>query len=164
MTPTTAPAPSCSSLRVPSAPSSTQVWGRPPRPLPRPPLCPDGPVLAGDFRYTSTMQGEPALRGRHIDRLYLDNTYCHPHRPLPSRQHATRQAAHVIRMHPRHQVVIGECRFTLQCPQHPPFSRGSCPLAPSLVCCSWLPLQVCTAWGRRRCWWTWQWNSAPGLW
>ncbi|KAF1539389.1 5' exonuclease Apollo, partial [Eudyptes schlegeli] len=64
-------------------------------------------LYTGDFRYTSTMQGEPALRGRHIDRLYLDNTHCHPHRPLPSRQHATRQAAHVIRMHPRHQVVIG---------------------------------------------------------
>lgn len=57
------------------------------------------------------MQGEPALRGRHIDRLYLDNTHCHPQRPLPSRQHATRQAAHVIRAHPRHQVVIGECRL-----------------------------------------------------
>ncbi|NXO54915.1 DCR1B exonuclease, partial [Aramus guarauna] len=64
-------------------------------------------VLAGDFRYTSSMQGEPALRGRHIDRLYLDNTHCHPHRPLPSRQHATCQAAHIIRTHPRHQVVIG---------------------------------------------------------
>ncbi|NXK13215.1 DCR1B exonuclease, partial [Herpetotheres cachinnans] len=67
-----------------------------------------GTILhTGDFRYTSTMQGEPALRGRHIDRLYLDNTHCHPHRPLPSRQHATRQAAHIIRMHPQHQVVIG---------------------------------------------------------
>ncbi|NXA18160.1 DCR1B exonuclease, partial [Ibidorhyncha struthersii] len=74
---------------------------------PPPPLRPDGPVLAGDFRYASTMRGEPALQGRHIDRLYLDNTHCHPHRPLPSRQHATRQAAHVIRTHPRHQVVIG---------------------------------------------------------
>ncbi|NWQ87135.1 DCR1B exonuclease, partial [Burhinus bistriatus] len=80
-----------------------QATVAPPPPLPRP----DGPVLAGDFRYTSTMRGEPALRGRHIDRLYLDNTHCHPHRPLPSRQHATRQAAHVIRTHPRHQVVIG---------------------------------------------------------
>ncbi|NXI35449.1 DCR1B exonuclease, partial [Galbula dea] len=64
-------------------------------------------LYTGDFRYTSSMQGEPALRGRHIDCLYLDNTHCHPHRPLPSRQHATRQAAHVIRMHPQHQVVIG---------------------------------------------------------
>ncbi|XP_075631704.1 5' exonuclease Apollo [Balearica regulorum gibbericeps] len=64
-------------------------------------------LYTGDFRYTSSMQGEPALRGRHIDRLYLDNTHCHPHRPLPSRQRATRQAAHVIRTHPRHQVVIG---------------------------------------------------------
>ncbi|NXT89413.1 DCR1B exonuclease, partial [Anhinga rufa] len=53
------------------------------------------------------MQSEPVLRGRHIDRLYLDNTHCHPQRPLPSRQRATRQAAHVIRAHPRHQVVIG---------------------------------------------------------
>ncbi|KFQ34731.1 5' exonuclease Apollo, partial [Mesitornis unicolor] len=61
----------------------------------------------GDFRYTSAMQIEPALRGRHIDRLYLDNTHCHPHRPLPSRQHATHLAAHVIRRHPQHQVVIG---------------------------------------------------------
>ncbi|KAM9596009.1 5' exonuclease Apollo [Morphnus guianensis] len=64
-------------------------------------------LYTGDFRYTSTMRGEPALRGRRVDRLYLDNTHCHPHRPLPSRQHATRQAAHVIRAHPRHQVVIG---------------------------------------------------------
>ncbi|NXY89925.1 DCR1B exonuclease, partial [Alcedo cyanopectus] len=67
----------------------------------------DGAVLAGDFRYSSSMQGEPALRGRHIDRLYLDNTHCQPGRSLPSRQHATRQAAHVIRAHPQHRVVIG---------------------------------------------------------
>uniref|UniRef100_A0A8C4TSA8 5' exonuclease Apollo n=1 Tax=Falco tinnunculus TaxID=100819 RepID=A0A8C4TSA8_FALTI len=67
-----------------------------------------GTILhTGDFRYTSTMQSEPALRGRHIDRLYLDNTHCHPHRPLPSRQHAMRQAAHIIRTHPQHRVVIG---------------------------------------------------------
>ncbi|XP_074420139.1 5' exonuclease Apollo [Larus michahellis] len=64
-------------------------------------------LYTGDFRYASAMQGEPALRGRHIDRLYLDNTHCHPHRPLPSRQHATRQAAHLIRAHPQHHVVIG---------------------------------------------------------
>ncbi|NWX48497.1 DCR1B exonuclease, partial [Steatornis caripensis] len=64
-------------------------------------------LYTGDFRYTSAMQGEPALRGRRIDRLYLDNTYCHPHRALPSRQRATRQAAHVIRTHPQHRVVIG---------------------------------------------------------
>ncbi|XP_064328504.1 5' exonuclease Apollo isoform X1 [Phalacrocorax carbo] len=64
-------------------------------------------LYTGDFRYTSAMQSEPALRGRHIDRLYLDNTHCHPQRPLPSRQRATRQAAHVIRTHPRHHVVIG---------------------------------------------------------
>ncbi|NXC72375.1 DCR1B exonuclease, partial [Anhinga anhinga] len=64
-------------------------------------------LYTGDFRYTSAMQSEPVLRGRHIDRLYLDNTHCHPQRPLPSRQRATRQAAHIIRAHPRHQVVIG---------------------------------------------------------
>ncbi|NXS98737.1 DCR1B exonuclease, partial [Jacana jacana] len=64
-------------------------------------------LYTGDFRYASAMQGEPALRGRHIDRLYLDNTHCHPQRPLPSRQHATRQAAHLIRAHPRHHIVIG---------------------------------------------------------
>ncbi|NXE74160.1 DCR1B exonuclease, partial [Cochlearius cochlearius] len=81
--------------------------GRPPRRPPPPPPRPDGPVLVGDFRYSSAMRGEPALSGRHIDRLYLDNTHCHPHRALPSRQRATRQAAHVIRAHPRHQVVIG---------------------------------------------------------
>ncbi|NXC21712.1 DCR1B exonuclease, partial [Corythaeola cristata] len=61
----------------------------------------------GDFRYSSAMQSEPALRGRRIDRLYLDNTHCHPQRALPSRQHATRQAARLIRAHPRHRVVIG---------------------------------------------------------
>ncbi|XP_061869296.1 5' exonuclease Apollo isoform X1 [Colius striatus] len=64
-------------------------------------------LYTGDFRYTSSMQAEPLLQGRHIDRLYLDNTHCHPQRPLPSRQLATRQAAHVIRMHPQHHVVIG---------------------------------------------------------
>ncbi|NWH68904.1 DCR1B exonuclease, partial [Geococcyx californianus] len=67
-----------------------------------------GTILhTGDFRYTRSMQDEPALQGRHIDRLYLDNTYCHPQRVLPSRQDATRQAAHLIRMHPQHHVVIG---------------------------------------------------------
>ncbi|XP_074706679.1 5' exonuclease Apollo isoform X2 [Strix aluco] len=64
-------------------------------------------LYTGDFRYTRAMQGEPALRGRRIDRLYLDNTHCHPQRPLPSRQLATRQAARLIRTHPRHHVVIG---------------------------------------------------------
>ncbi|NXL93009.1 DCR1B exonuclease, partial [Alectura lathami] len=61
----------------------------------------------GDFRYTSSMQGELALRGRRIDRLYLDNTYGHLRRPLPSRSCATRLAAQVIRQHPQHHVVIG---------------------------------------------------------
>ncbi|NXK89897.1 DCR1B exonuclease, partial [Formicarius rufipectus] len=64
-------------------------------------------LYTGDFRYTSSMQGEPLLRGRHIDRLYLDNTHCHPCRVLPSRQLATRQAARLIRAHPHHHVVIG---------------------------------------------------------
>ncbi|XP_053819832.1 5' exonuclease Apollo [Vidua chalybeata] len=64
-------------------------------------------LYTGDFRYTSAMQGEPVLRGRHIDRLYLDNTHCHPQRALPSRALATRQAAHLIRAHPQHHVVIG---------------------------------------------------------
>ncbi|NWS79789.1 DCR1B exonuclease, partial [Toxostoma redivivum] len=64
-------------------------------------------LYTGDFRYTSAMQCEPALRGRHIDRLYLDNTHCHPQRALPSRALATRQAARLIRAHPQHHVVIG---------------------------------------------------------
>ncbi|TRZ16874.1 hypothetical protein HGM15179_010187 [Zosterops borbonicus] len=64
-------------------------------------------LYTGDFRYTSAMQGEPALRGRRIDRLYLDNTHCQPHRALPSRALATRQAARLIRAHPQHHVVIG---------------------------------------------------------
>ncbi|NXF90660.1 DCR1B exonuclease, partial [Eubucco bourcierii] len=67
-----------------------------------------GTILhTGDFRYSRAMRDEPVLRGRHIDRLYLDNTYCHPQRALPSRQHATRQAIHLIRTHPQHLVVIG---------------------------------------------------------
>ncbi|NXI13172.1 DCR1B exonuclease, partial [Irena cyanogastra] len=64
-------------------------------------------LYTGDFRYTSAMQGEPVLRGRHIDRLYLDNTHCHPQRALPSRALATHQAAQLIRAHPQHRVVIG---------------------------------------------------------
>ncbi|NWV16004.1 DCR1B exonuclease, partial [Ptilonorhynchus violaceus] len=64
-------------------------------------------LYTGDFRYTSAMQGEPVLRGRHIDRLYLDNTHCHPQRALPSRALATLQAARLIRAHPQHHVVIG---------------------------------------------------------
>ncbi|NXN18458.1 DCR1B exonuclease, partial [Indicator maculatus] len=67
-----------------------------------------GTILhTGDFRYSRSMRDEPVLRGRHIDRLYLDNTNCHPQRALPSRQHATRQAIHLIRTHPQHLVVIG---------------------------------------------------------
>ncbi|NXM78773.1 DCR1B exonuclease, partial [Serilophus lunatus] len=64
-------------------------------------------LYTGDFRYTSSMQGEPLLRGRRIDRLYLDNTHCRPQLALPSRQLATLQAARLIRAHPRHHVVIG---------------------------------------------------------
>ncbi|XP_066191924.1 5' exonuclease Apollo [Sylvia atricapilla] len=64
-------------------------------------------LYTGDFRYTSTMQAEPVLRGRHIDRLYLDNTHCHPRRALPSQAMATRQIARLIRAHPQHHVVIG---------------------------------------------------------
>ncbi|XP_054251988.1 5' exonuclease Apollo [Indicator indicator] len=67
-----------------------------------------GTILhTGDFRYSHSMRDEPVLRGCHIDRLYLDNTNCHPQRALPSRQHATRQAIHLIRNHPQHLVVIG---------------------------------------------------------
>lgn len=73
------------------------------------------------------MQGEPALRGRHIDRLYLDNTHCHPEQALPSRQLATRQAAHLIRTHPQHHVVIGECRAALAFPLARPLG-SVCPL------------------------------------
>ncbi|NXF10104.1 DCR1B exonuclease, partial [Smithornis capensis] len=72
-------------------------------------------LYTGDFRYTSSMQGEPLLRDRHIDRLYLDNTHCHPQRALPSRQLATRQAARLIRAHPQHHVVIGECHLPFPC-------------------------------------------------
>ena len=71
------------------------------------------------------MQSEPALSGRRIDRLYLDNTNCRPQRALPSRSRAAHQAAQLIRQHPQHRVVIGErC-----CPE--PFLR---PLLP-LLCC-----------------------------
>ncbi|XP_062450824.1 5' exonuclease Apollo isoform X1 [Rhea pennata] len=64
-------------------------------------------LYTGDFRYASAMQQEPALRGRRLDRLYLDNTHCHPGRSLPSRRHAARLAARLIRAHPRHHVVVG---------------------------------------------------------
>ncbi|XP_025933127.1 5' exonuclease Apollo [Apteryx mantelli] len=64
-------------------------------------------LYTGDFRYASAMQQEPALRGRHLDRLYLDNTHCHPGRSLPSRRRAARLAARLIRAHPRHHVVVG---------------------------------------------------------
>lgn len=55
------------------------------------------------------MQREPVLSGRRIDRLYLDNTNCRPQRALPSRSRAAHQAAQLIRQHPQHRVVIGEC-------------------------------------------------------
>uniref|UniRef100_A0A8B9C557 5' exonuclease Apollo n=1 Tax=Anser brachyrhynchus TaxID=132585 RepID=A0A8B9C557_9AVES len=64
-------------------------------------------LYTGDFRYTGAMQHEPALRGRRIDRLYLDNTHCRLRQPLPSRHCATRQAARLIRAHPSHHVVVG---------------------------------------------------------
>ncbi|POI27561.1 hypothetical protein CIB84_008689 [Bambusicola thoracicus] len=67
-------------------------------------------LYTGDFRYSRAMQREPALSGRRIDRLYLDNTNCRPHGALPSRSRAARQAAQLIRRHPQHRVVIGECR------------------------------------------------------
>ncbi|NXU53619.1 DCR1B exonuclease, partial [Turnix velox] len=64
-------------------------------------------LYTGDFRYAEAMQSELALQGRHIDRLYLDNTHCHPQRVLPSRHHAAQQAVRLIRAHPHHHVVIG---------------------------------------------------------
>ncbi|XP_021232655.1 5' exonuclease Apollo [Numida meleagris] len=64
-------------------------------------------LYTGDFRYSRAMQREPALSGRRIDRLYLDNTNCRPQRALPSRSCATLQAAQLIRQHPQHRVVIG---------------------------------------------------------
>lgn len=57
------------------------------------------------------MRHEPVLRGRRIDRLYLDTTHCRPCQPLPSRSCAARQAARLIRAHPSHRVVVGECRL-----------------------------------------------------
>ncbi|NXJ13952.1 DCR1B exonuclease, partial [Odontophorus gujanensis] len=61
----------------------------------------------GDFRYSHAMQREPALSGRRIDRLYLDNTNCSLQHTLPSRSCAAHQAAQLIRQHPQHRVVIG---------------------------------------------------------
>ncbi|KAM8795945.1 5' exonuclease Apollo [Eudromia elegans] len=64
-------------------------------------------LYTGDFRYSSAMRREPALSGRRLDRLYLDNTHCEPGRPLPSRRCAARLAARLIREHPQHRVVVG---------------------------------------------------------
>ncbi|XP_025900006.1 5' exonuclease Apollo [Nothoprocta perdicaria] len=64
-------------------------------------------LYTGDFRYSRAMRQEPALRGRRLDRLYLDTTHCEPGRRLPSRCRAARQAARLIRDHPRHHVVVG---------------------------------------------------------
>ncbi|NWY03233.1 DCR1B exonuclease, partial [Nothoprocta ornata] len=68
---------------------------------------PSRPLLAGDFRYSCAMRQEPALRGRRLDRLYLDTTHCEPGRLLPSRRCAAHQAVRLIRDHPRHHVVVG---------------------------------------------------------
>lgn len=110
------------------------------------------PLPAGDFRYSPAMQREPALSGRRIDRLYLDNTNCRPHGALPSRSRAALQAAQLIRRHPQHRVVIGECRPAPSL--FPPRPAVTLPALP----------QVCTAWGRRSCWWTWRSSSARGSW
>ncbi|NXC49653.1 DCR1B exonuclease, partial [Penelope pileata] len=64
-------------------------------------------LYTGDFRYSRAMQDEPLLRGRHIDRLYLDNTHCGLQQPLPPRHRAVLQAARLIRQHPQHHVVFG---------------------------------------------------------
>ncbi|NWJ08384.1 DCR1B exonuclease, partial [Crypturellus undulatus] len=64
-------------------------------------------LYTGDFRYSSAMRQEPVLSGRRLDRLYLDNTHCEPHRRLPSRRCAARLAARVIHEHPQHHVVVG---------------------------------------------------------
>uniref|UniRef100_A0A8D0L8G4 5' exonuclease Apollo n=1 Tax=Sphenodon punctatus TaxID=8508 RepID=A0A8D0L8G4_SPHPU len=65
-------------------------------------------LYTGDFRYTSNMLQEPALKNRkQINVLYLDNTNCHPSCILPSRLQATREIKELIRAHPHHQVKIG---------------------------------------------------------
>ncbi|XP_044303529.1 5' exonuclease Apollo isoform X2 [Varanus komodoensis] len=65
-------------------------------------------LYTGDFRYTPSMQQEPALKNaKVINVLYLDNTNCHPNIVLPSRETATEQIKRVIREHPYHMVKIG---------------------------------------------------------
>ncbi|XP_028590367.2 5' exonuclease Apollo [Podarcis muralis] len=65
-------------------------------------------LYTGDFRYTPSLQQEPALKNsKLISSLYLDNTNCHPDIVIPSRQKATEQIKEVIRAHPHHQVKIG---------------------------------------------------------
>ncbi|XP_053103451.1 5' exonuclease Apollo [Hemicordylus capensis] len=65
-------------------------------------------LYTGDFRYTPSLQQEPALKNSKLmNILYLDNTNCNPYTVLPSRQEATEQIKEVIRAHPDHLVKIG---------------------------------------------------------
>lgn len=69
-------------------------------------------LYTGDFRYSDMMPSDPILlnnvsKGKAIDVLYLDNTYCDPKCVFPSRAEATSMAINIIRQYPEHNIVIG---------------------------------------------------------
>ena len=89
----------------------------PPQQQDAPPATAGRTVLhVGDFRYDAAMAAHPAvrslpMRGRRLDVLYLDTTYCDPkwapplptlHAPLSTRPHQPppRQHGHYLARHP----------------------------------------------------------------
>ena len=64
-------------------------------------------LYTGDFRFCDRLLKYSAIKGKHFDTLYLDNTYCHPKCFFPSRSTATSTVLEIIRNHPQHTVVIG---------------------------------------------------------
>ncbi|KAL5508975.1 hypothetical protein EMCRGX_G004247 [Ephydatia muelleri] len=65
-------------------------------------------LYTGDFRYSPNMAATPLLSGKHVDILYLDNTYCHESCVFPSREEAGDSVIRLIRSLPEGtRVVIG---------------------------------------------------------
>lgn len=66
-----------------------------------------GTILhTGDFRFDPCMLDHPALKGKTVDQLYLDNTFAHPRFDFPPRAVAANLIGDIIERHPGHTVVV----------------------------------------------------------
>ena len=64
-------------------------------------------LYTGDFRYQNSLLTNTSLITRPVvDRLYLDNTYCHPNCLFQTRERAAKEIIRLIEKYPDHHILL----------------------------------------------------------